>query len=172
MVSDRAYRVRVRAQDNAVPVANPADLFANIAEKYDIVFDTTPPVVVATSPVSGAKLKYTPNIYGTASAALSGLKDVRIDVSSYVSGAWQPASSDNQAGGIWSSSWNPPVPIPFAPVSGVIATTGEWAQYAAAMAETKFAAPGPFCAMHACGRPVTRARPSAACAADCSCFTR
>ncbi|PIU18280.1 MAG: hypothetical protein COT18_10845, partial [Elusimicrobia bacterium CG08_land_8_20_14_0_20_59_10] len=105
MVSDRAYRVRVRAQDNAVPVANPADLFANIAEKYDIVFDTTPPVVVATSPVSGAKLKYTPNIYGTASAALSGLKDVRIDVSSYVAGAWAEAGFTSQAATIWSSSW-------------------------------------------------------------------
>ena len=50
---------------------------------------------------------------------------------------------------IWSSSWNPPVPMPIDPVSGVIATTGECAQYAAAIAETKFAAPGPFWAMQA-----------------------
>ena len=42
---------------------------------------------------------------------------------------------------------------------------------AAVIAETKFAAPGPFWAMQACGLAVTLARPSAACAAACSCAT-
>ena len=60
---------------------------------------------------------------------------------------WYTVCSSNMA--IWSSSWNPPVPMPIDPVSGVIATTGECAQYAAAIADTKFAAPGPFWAMQA-----------------------
>ena len=79
---------------------------------------------------------------------------------------WKTVCASNM--GIWSSSWKPPVPMPSDPVSGVMATTGECAQNAAAMAETKLAAPGPFWAMQAWGLPVTRARPSAACAAACS----
>ncbi len=55
------------------------------------------------------------------------------------------------------------------PVSGVIATTGLCAQYAAATAVTKLVMPGPFCAMHTPCRPVTREKPSAMCAAPCSC---
>jgi len=54
------------------------------------------------------------------------------------------------------------------PVSGVMATTGEWAQKAAVSADTKLAAPGPFWAMQHCGFPVTRANPSAAWQAACS----
>ena len=42
------------------------------------------------------------------------------------------------------------------PDSGVIATTGECAQYAAAIAVTKLVMPGPFCAMHTPCLPVTR----------------
>ena len=42
-----------------------------------------------------------------------------------------------------------------------MATTGECAQYAAVMAETKFAAPGPVWAMQARGLPVTLAKPQA-----------
>ena len=82
---------------------------------------------------------------------------------------WKTVCASNI--GIWSISWKPPVPMPSDPVSGVMATTGECAQKAAAIAETKLAAPGPFCAMQAWGRPVTRASPSAACAAACSCAT-
>ena len=48
--------------------------------------------------------------------------------------------------------------MPIEPVSGVIATTGLCAQYAAVIAETTLAIPGPFCAMQACGRPVRPAR--------------
>ena len=50
--------------------------------------------------------------------------------------------------GSCSVSWKPPRPIVAEPVSGVMNTTGEWAQYAAAIAVTKFVMPGPFCAMH------------------------
>ena len=46
--------------------------------------------------------------------------------------------------GSWSVSWKPPRPTPIEPVSGVIAITGECAQYAAAMAVTKLVMPGPF----------------------------
>ena len=42
------------------------------------------------------------------------------------------------------------------PVSGVIATTGECAQYAAARPVTKLVTPGPFCAMQTPWRPDTR----------------
>ena len=47
----------------------------------------------------------------------------------------------------WFVSWNPPNPFVKEPVSGVITTTGEWAQYAAATPVTKLVIPGPFCAM-------------------------
>ena len=46
--------------------------------------------------------------------------------------------------GIWSVSWNPPRPSPMEPACGVMATTGECAQKAAAMAVTKLVMPGPF----------------------------
>ena len=39
------------------------------------------------------------------------------------------------------------------------------------MAVTKLVMPGPFCAMHTPHRPVARAKPSAPCAAACSCAT-
>src|SRR5207244_1878998 len=42
------------------------------------------------------------------------------------------------------------------PVSGVMTTTGEWAQYAAAIDVTKLVMPGPFCAIHTPCRPDTR----------------
>lgn len=43
--------------------------------------------------------------------------------------------------GSWSASWNPPRPLVSVPASGVIATTGECAQYAAATPVTKFVTP-------------------------------
>ncbi len=58
--------------------------------------------------------------------------------------------------GSCSVSWKPPVPIPIVPASGVMHTTGECAQYAAAIAVTKFVIPGPFCATQTPWRPVTR----------------
>ena len=58
--------------------------------------------------------------------------------------------------GICSVSWKPPSPIVRLPVSGVMTTTGECAQYAAAIAVTKLVMPGPFCAMHTPCRPDTR----------------
>ena len=42
------------------------------------------------------------------------------------------------------------------PVSGVMTTTGECAQNAAAVDVTKFVMPGPFCAMQTPWRPDTR----------------
>jgi hypothetical protein len=59
--------------------------------------------------------------------------------------------------GNWSVSWKPPRPSVIDPVSGVIATTGECAQYAAAIAVTKLVTPGPFWPMHTPWRPLTRA---------------
>ena len=59
--------------------------------------------------------------------------------------------------GICSVSWKPPMPIVALPVSGVMQTTGECAQYAAAMPVTKLVMPGPFCAMQAPWRSSTRA---------------
>ena len=58
--------------------------------------------------------------------------------------------------GICSVSWNPPSPIVRLPDSGVMHTTGECAQYAAAIAVTKLVMPGPFCPMHTPCLPVTR----------------
>ena len=58
--------------------------------------------------------------------------------------------------GSCSVSWKPPSPKVIDPVSGVITTTGECAQYAAAMDVTKLVIPGPFCAMHTPCRPETR----------------
>ena len=46
--------------------------------------------------------------------------------------------------GSWSASWNPPRPLVRVPASGVIATTGECAQYAAATPVTKFVIPKRF----------------------------
>ena len=51
----------------------------------------------------------------------------------------------------------PPKPIVREPVSGVMNTTGECAQNAAATPVTKFVTPGPFCAMHTPWRPEARA---------------
>ena len=59
--------------------------------------------------------------------------------------------------GSCSVSWKPPRPSVALPVSGVITTTGECAQNAAAVDVTKFVIPGPFCAMHTPWRPETRA---------------
>ena len=59
--------------------------------------------------------------------------------------------------GSCSVSWKPPSPIVSEPVSGVMNTTGEWAQYAAAIAVTKLVMPGPFCAMQTPWRPEARA---------------
>ena len=59
--------------------------------------------------------------------------------------------------GSCSVSWNPPSPIVVEPVSGVMNTTGECAQYAAAIAVTKLVMPGPFCAMQTPCRPEARA---------------
>ena len=58
--------------------------------------------------------------------------------------------------GSCSVSWNPPSPNVPEPVSGVMHTTGECAQYAAATDVTKLVMPGPFCAMHTPCRPETR----------------
>ena len=57
------------------------------------------------------------------------------------------------------------------PVSGVIMTTGLWAQKAPAMAVTQFEIPGPFWPMTTPCRPLTRAKPSAMWPAPCSCTT-
>ena len=46
-----------------------------------------------------------------------------------------------------SVSWKPPRPSVIEPVSGVMTTTGECAQNAAAVDVTKLVMPGPFCAM-------------------------
>ena len=59
--------------------------------------------------------------------------------------------------GSCSVSWKPPRPIVIEPVSGVMNTTGECAQYAAAIAVTKLVTPGPFCAMQTPCRPEARA---------------
>ncbi len=106
MISDKSYRIRARAQDDAIPVPNPADLFANAALKYNIVYDTTPPSVLITYPLDAAKFNNAPQIAGTADAYLAGLSDVRLNVSSYTQGGWSLVSSDNQADNIWSSSWS------------------------------------------------------------------
>jgi hypothetical protein len=58
--------------------------------------------------------------------------------------------------GSCSVSWKPPRPNVPLPVSGVITTTGECAQNAAAVEVTKFVMPGPFCAMQTPCRPDTR----------------
>ena len=50
--------------------------------------------------------------------------------------------------GSCSVSWKPPRPSVIEPVSGVITTTGECAQYAAATPVTKLVTPGPFWPMH------------------------
>ncbi|MDP2867031.1 MAG: hypothetical protein Q8O90_12380, partial [Elusimicrobiota bacterium] len=106
MISDRTYSIRVRTQDNAIPVSNPADPMANISGVYNVVFDTTPPSLGITSPAEAVRTRTIPAIAGTANADLSGLKDVRLNVYSFTAGAWQPVSSNNQANSIWSSSWS------------------------------------------------------------------
>ncbi len=58
--------------------------------------------------------------------------------------------------GSCSVSWKPPRPMVALPVSGVMTTTGECAQNAAAVEVTKLVMPGPFCAMHTPCRPDTR----------------
>ena len=57
------------------------------------------------------------------------------------------------------------------PVSGVIITTGLWAQNAAATAVTQLEMPGPFWPITTPCLPLTRAYPSAMWAAPCSCTT-
>ena len=56
-----------------------------------------------------------------------------------------------------------------APTLPVMATTGMESMYAVAMPVTRLVAPGPLVAMTTPVLPVTRAQPSAACAAPCSC---
>src|SRR5947207_8441055 len=58
--------------------------------------------------------------------------------------------------GSCSVSWKPPRPSVIDPVSGVMQTTGECAQYAAATDVTKLVMPGPFCEMRSPGRPGKR----------------
>ncbi|MCK5358187.1 MAG: hypothetical protein KAJ48_07310, partial [Elusimicrobiales bacterium] len=106
MVSDKLYSIRARAQDNAIPTANPADLMANIYNVFDVIYDTTPPSILISSPVINSKLNTIPDISGTADADLSGLKDVRINVSSWSAGVWSTVSSNNPADNIWQSSWS------------------------------------------------------------------
>ncbi len=50
-----------------------------------------------------------------------------------------------------SLTWNPPSPLVSDPVSGVMTTTGECAQKAAATPVTKLVIPGPFWAMQTPG---------------------
>ena len=73
--------------------------------------------------------------------------------------------------GSWWHSWKPPKPMVMVPASGVIITTGECAQYAAAIPVTQFEIPGPFWPMTTPWRPLAREYPSAMCAAPCSCTT-
>ena len=68
---------------------------------------------------------------------------------------WYLVNSRNM--GNWSASWKPPRPMPRVPASGVMTTTGLWAQNAAAIAVTQFEIPGPFCPMTTPCRPLTRA---------------
>jgi len=87
-ISDRVYRVRYWAEDDLANEANP--------QSYDVTFDTTPPQVGITSPLNLDKLGATPVISGTADGALSGLSDVRIDVSSQSAGGWSTVYANQQ----------------------------------------------------------------------------
>ena len=58
MISDRAYTIKVRTRDDAIPDPN----LGNFSAVYDVVFDTTPPSVVITSPTQSAILKTIPDL--------------------------------------------------------------------------------------------------------------
>ena len=89
-VSERSYQVKVWAVDDLGNAENPA-------VKYTILYDTVPPDVGITNPMSGARLNTLPVVSGTANAGLSGLSDVRLTVSSWTAGAGWTVVTANAA---------------------------------------------------------------------------
>ncbi|MDD2806862.1 MAG: hypothetical protein PHV33_15025, partial [Elusimicrobiales bacterium] len=75
MVPDKVYRFRARAQDNAVPVPNPASLPANVVTNANVIYDVTKPVSRITYPREGLKIKASnwATVTGTAVDNLAGI---------------------------------------------------------------------------------------------------
>ena len=70
-----------------------------------------------------------------------------------------------------SASWKPSFPNKVRATFPVIATIGVESRKDVAIPVTRFVAPGPLVAKQTPTSPVARAKPSAICAADCSCLT-
>ncbi|MDA8131646.1 MAG: hypothetical protein M0011_09110, partial [Elusimicrobia bacterium] len=93
MVGDRVYRFRVRAQDDAFPVPNPAVLGANAVSNDNVIYDVTKPVSRVTWPQDGAELRTLASITGTAADNLAGIStlgqlEVAIAEVSPAAGVW------------------------------------------------------------------------------------
>ena len=70
-----------------------------------------------------------------------------------------------------STSWKASLPINPVATCPAIAKTGDESMYAVAIPVIRFVAPGPEVPIHTPTFPEARAKPSAACAAHCSCLT-
>jgi hypothetical protein len=75
LVPNKIYRIRARAQDNAIPIPNPDDLMINITTNYNIIYDTMPPTSSITIPVDGSTLNVVNTIAGNVSDNLSGVSN-------------------------------------------------------------------------------------------------
>ncbi|HOJ86578.1 MAG TPA: Ig-like domain repeat protein, partial [Elusimicrobiales bacterium] len=75
LVGNKIYRVRARAQDNAIPIPNPSDLMLNVATNYNIIYDTTPPVSMVTLPINGSTVNAVSIIAGSVSDNMAGVSD-------------------------------------------------------------------------------------------------
>jgi len=73
MVPDKVYRFRARAQDNAIPVPNPAVLTANAVTNLNVIYDVTPPVSRITFPYDLARIRTLVSIAGTSQDNLAGI---------------------------------------------------------------------------------------------------
>ncbi|PJA12445.1 MAG: hypothetical protein COX65_08550, partial [Elusimicrobia bacterium CG_4_10_14_0_2_um_filter_56_8] len=73
MVGDKVYRFRARAQDNAIPLANPASLMANAVTNSNVIYDLTKPVSRILFPLDQSRLKALVSVNGTALDNLAGI---------------------------------------------------------------------------------------------------
>jgi hypothetical protein len=75
LVPNKIYRIRARAQDNAIPIPNPSDLMMNVTTNYNIIYDTMPPNSTIVIPVNGSTLNVVNTIAGNVSDNLSGVSN-------------------------------------------------------------------------------------------------
>ncbi|RLJ03528.1 MAG: hypothetical protein DRP08_03430, partial [Candidatus Aenigmatarchaeota archaeon] len=96
-ISDLRYDIYVFAKDD-LGQQEP------ISVKFTLYYDTTPPLSVITYPPDGSKLNGLAVISGTADAYISGLADVKVQISSWTGSGWSVVQGWTSSE-VYVSSW-------------------------------------------------------------------